>query len=383
MRKKDIAFFITHPTPYLSPLFRKLSQNNNINLIVYYFSSESTKEFFDKDFGLIQWDSDLLGGHQYEFIKNNPFESVNFNIIKKLKGNNYDCVIVQGWNTLPHWIVFFTAFILKIPVFLRVETPLNQELLKNKIKLILKSIILKPLFRRVSIFLAIGKQNSDFFKSYNVPGEKIFFSPYAVDNTFFRSRYIDLKEQKQDFKIKYGLNDYKKIILFVGKLQTKKRPLDLIKAFHLSDIKDSCLVFVGEGLLRNELELYIDNHNLKNVFLMGFRNQKELPNFYTIADLFILPSGIGETWGLVINEAMNYNLPIIASKTVGSCDDLIVNNGLTFEEGSIDSLSIKIKEVLSSPKLKYMGDESYNIVQNYSYQATELAIMNIIKQGIL
>ena len=116
---------------------------------------------------------------------------------------------------------------------------------------------------------------------------------------------------------------------------------------------------------------------------MGFRNQKELPNFYTIADLFILPSGIGETWGLVINEAMNYNLPIIASKTVGSCDDLIVNNGLTFEEGSIDSLSIKIKEVLSSPKLKYMGDESYNIVQNYSYQATELAIMNIIKQGIL
>ena len=111
---------------------------------------------------------------------------------------------------------------------------------------------------------------------------------------------------------------------------------------------------------------------------MGFKNQNELPKFYTIADLFVLPSGLGETWGLVINEAMNYNLPIIASETVGSCDDLILDNGLIFEEGDVYDLSIKIKDTLSNPNLKCMGEMSYKIIQRYSYQAIEKSIIEAI-----
>ena len=162
--------------------------------------------------------------------------------------------------------------------------------------------------------------------------------------------------------------------MFVGKLIANKRPLDLIKAFQLAEIQDSCLVFVGEGGLRKSLEEYIGKNSIQNIFFMGFKNQNELPNFYTVADLFVLPSG-PETWGLVINEAMNYNLPIIASETVGSCDDLILDNGLTFEVGDINDLSIKIKDTLSNSNLKHMGEMSHKIIQRYSYQAIEESII--------
>ncbi len=262
MKKKNIAFFITHPVQYLSPLFRKLSENNEINLTVYYFSDETVGEFKDKDLGLIQWDIDLLGGYRYKFIKNNsyfpsthnvPFGLVNFGIIKELKNNNYDFIVTQGWNYMSHWIVFLTSFMLKIPLLLRVETPLNQELLKDKKKLFIKKIILKPLFKRISMFLAIGRQNSDFFKFHGVPDKKIIFSPYAIDNNFFRSRYIKLKNEKEELKRQYKLNKYKNIVLFVGKLITKKRPLDLIKAFQKISDKNSCLILVGEGNLREDL----------------------------------------------------------------------------------------------------------------------------------
>ena len=312
-----------------------------------------------------------------------PFGLINFKTIKelkKLKENNCDVIVIQGWNYVSHWIVFLTSFFLKLPILLRVEMPLNHEVSKSRWKLLIKKAILKPLFKNISLFLSIGKQNAEFYKSYGIDENKILFSPYAVDNDFYRNSYLKLKDKKDELKLKYKVNKYKNIILFVGKFIDKKKPLDLIKAFHNLKKDDSCLLFVGEGNLRADMEKYIEKNKIQNIILTGFINQNELPNFYTIADLFVLPSGVGETWGLVINEAMNYDLPIIVSSTVGSCDDLVRDNGLTFKEGDTDDLSNKLNEILSKPNFKDIGSNSYNIIKNYSYENIENYIIEAINK---
>ena len=363
--KKKVAFFLSHPIQYFSPLFRQLSLNPDIDLMVYYFSDETLKKYTDKQFNVeVEWDTDLIGGYSYKVIYNNsplktiyqhPFGLINFGVIKELKENRYDYIIVHGWSFISQWIVFITAIISGIPIILRGEMPLNQEVGKSRFKLFCKKILLKPLFKRVHSFLCIGSQNKEFFRSYGVDDARLYFAPYAVDNSFFGSRYQEIKQQKYELKSKFKLDKFNKVVLFVGKLIDKKRPLDLVKAFHNLDNLDDCLVFVGDGVLRREIEDFIERKNIKNIFITGFINQTELPELYTLGDLFVLPSGVGETWGLVVNEAMNYELPVLVSSTVGCSFDLIRNNGVTFDEGNLDDLSAKLRMLLSDSELKIKG----------------------------
>ena len=90
-----------------------------------------------------------------------------------------------------------------------------------------------------------------------------------------------------------------------------------------------CLILAGDGNIRNYL--IRKYQNFKNIKFVGFVNQEFLPNYYLLADLFVLPSKY-DAWGLVVNEAMQFNKPIITSKNVVSSYDLVKNgvNGYIF-----------------------------------------------------
>jgi glycosyltransferase involved in cell wall biosynthesis len=239
-----------------------------------------------------------------------------------------------------------------------------------------KKNILKMLFKRISAFLFIGKQNKNFYKSYGISEEKLFFTPYTVDNKRLQSSYNNLKPKKNNFRARLGIKEEDIVILFVGKFIHKKRPLHLLEAYkkvlNLDKNNNKIhLVFVGEGELRIEMENYINKNNLSYVHLVGFKNQTELPEYYTMSDMFILPSGVGETWGLVTNEAMNFELPIIISDMPGSGYDLVKDgeNGYMFQLGNIDDLSNKIfKLVKDKEKREKFGEKSFEFIKNYNYE---------------
>jgi len=121
---------------------------------------------------------------------------------------------------------------------------------------------------------------------------------------------------------------------------------------------------------------------MQNVLLTGFINQSEMPYYYAIADVFVMCSGPGETWGLAVNEAMNFSKPVIVSDTCGSSADLVQPgiNGYVFEEGNINKLTAYLKQLLENDELRNkMGAASGSIIQNYSIQK----IVNNIKQAVI
>src|SRR5690606_3502346 len=154
----------------------------------------------------------------------------------------------------------------------------------------------------------------------------------------------------------------------------KKRPMDILEAYTLNSPVNLSFVFVGTGELEDKMRQFVNHHNLTNVYFTGFVNQTELYKYYMSADFFLLPSGYGETWGLVVNEAMVHSLPVLISDEVGCTPDLVHEgrNGFTYPCGNIKELSNKLFyfSELPSEKLKEMGEKSFEIIQHYSYKET-------------
>lgn len=380
MKKNRIAYFISHPIQYYSPLLKEMAKE--LDLQVYYFSDASMNTVnVDKGFNrIIQWDIPLLEGYNYQFIKNYSkrksvnnhfFDVLNPSIIKILWKEKCSVIIVNGWNYSSSFLAIIFGRIFGKKIWLRAENPLNQEINKKPAILFLKKIFLKYFLFKffISKSLYIGNENKLFFEFYGVPLSKLIYGPYAVDNNYFSAQYCELKKNLQYVKEKLNLPENKKFILYTGKYIPKKNPLDVIRAFHLLGNNNYALLMVGEGPLRQEMENYIAENNLQHVYLTGFINQTFISMYYTVADVFVMCSGAGETWGLSVNEAMNFEKPVIVSKTCGCCADLVKHgeNGFAFDEGNINELAVYIEKTLQNDAFRISaGKKSAEIISHYS-----------------
>lgn len=381
MKIYKVAFLVSHPVQYFSPLFKEMAKHPQIDLTVYYCSDEIMKGVRDVGFGVeVKWDIPLFEGYRYKFLKNQspiptifkpPLGLINFGIIREIVKNKHDAVVIHGWNYVTHVLVYMTAISSRIPVFIRAESPLNQELIKPKWKIAVKKILLTTFFKQVSSFLAIGRENRELYRFYDVPDDRIFSTPYAVENERFIKSYEELIGRKHELKKKLGIPSDKIIVLFSGKLMDYKRPMDLLLAYENTDTENKALVYVGDGHLKKRLEQYVKEKKLENVYFLGFKNQTEIPKCYAVADIFVLPSSAGETWGLVVNEAMCFHLPVIVSDMAGCSKDIVKHNenGYMFPTGNIDKLSFYLEDLINDKeKRAAFGKKSFEIVQEYSYE---------------
>ncbi len=343
----------------------------------------------DKGFGQkVTWDIPLLDGYNHVFLRNASsskgmntrfLDAINWSIFKVLRQSDDKVVIVNGWAYLSDWFVLLAAKLYGKKVWMRAEMPWNQEELKPKsFKKSLKFLLFKYLIFKYFIdnCLYIGSQNKKYYLMHGVKESRLIFAPYAVDNQCFQS----LKTDGSSARHKWDIDEKKIIILYSGKLIDKKRPLDLLKAFHQLNDANTTLFYMGDGPLRNELEAYISKHQVKNVVISGFINQSEIGTIYSMADLFVMCSGIGETWGLSVNEAMNFGLPVIVSSTCGSSFDLVSNgiNGFVFKEGDINRLHDYIYELISNKELRIkMGSAAMVKVNLFSHERTCYNIQKI------
>lgn len=380
-QKASISYFLSHPVQYISPLLKEMA--GEFDLHVYYFSDASIKGNVDKGFGqVVKWDIPLLEGYNYTFIRNNSlwpglsnrlFDLVNFGVVKCLWNDSSDIIIVNGWGYFSSILTIITARMLGKKVWLRGENPYSQEMKKGKILLFLKNIMLKQiLLRFANKFLYIGKENKRFFEYYGAKSSQLVYTPYCVDNLFFSTQYEALKQNVLKLKSQLELPLNRSIIVVSGKYIPKKRPLDIIKAFKEVNNFNAALVMVGEGELRSQMEDYIAANNLKDVYLTGFVNQKKIPEYYTVADVFVMCSGAGETWGLSVNEAMNFAKPVIVTATCGCSADLVVHgkNGFVVKEGNIEQLTGALQELLKNDSFRIQaGELSKQIIRDYSFSA--------------
>jgi glycosyltransferase involved in cell wall biosynthesis len=166
----------------------------------------------------------------------------------------------------------------------------------------------------------------------------------------------------------WGISDDAFCVLFCGKMIPKKRPMDLVHAARVLRSsrkgKNLHLLFAGSGVLENVLRtsctvlfdaesgclraapqsISVDTKPYAS--FVGFLNQTEISSAYVAADCLVLASDFGETWGLVVNEALASGLPCVVSRACGCAEDLITEDQ-TFPVGDVAALSDRIARMLS------------------------------------
>ncbi len=383
-----LAIIITHPIQYYVPLFQLLAQNCDLK-VFYTWGEKGIGEKFDPDFNRkISWDIPLLEGYKYEVLKNvaddqgsHHFKGiVNPELITRIKEFNPDKLLVYGWSYSSH-LKTLRYFKSKIPIYFRGDSNLLDA--QSSLKKTIRSLFLRWVYSHIDKALYVGKANKLYYEKFGLKANQLIFVPHAIDNArFAENRAIESDELRLQLAIK--ADDI--LILFAGKLETKKDPETLLNAFTAINRTDIHLLFVGNGELKQSLESKVEKdacHPLSmtnRVHFMDFQNQTQMPVIYQACDLFCLPSkGPGETWGLAVNEAMAASKAVLVSDKVGCHLDLVESaNGFTFKAGNEEDLFSVLKS-LEKKDLFYKGIASKEKIKQFSYQVS----LEIFKKNIL
>ena len=222
-----------------------------------------------------------------------------------------------------------------------------------------------------SAFLTVGKANRDFYRGYGIAEERLFDAFHFVDNTRFIESAARLAPRHDELRAAWHIPPGAVCFCYVGKLEPKKRILDLLEALHIAagqSRQSIHLLVVGTGELMPLAQAYAEAHDLP-VSFAGFLNQTEMPSAYVVADCLVLPSDYGETWGLVVNEAMACGVAAIVSNCVGCGPDLVEHGvtGMVFLFGDVQALADILRSLAENPQaLREMGDRAHVRIDAYS-----------------
>jgi glycosyltransferase involved in cell wall biosynthesis len=364
-----LAVVLEYPHPYFCRFYQHLAAHPQVEVAMYFY--------LDRDSGFmgrVQWETDVLSGYQSRVLNNySPIARVDRfwglfhpGLLMELN-RRYDAVLVRGWHTFSSWLTALTALVRGIPILLHSDQNVIER--PAGLKRPFRNHALRWLFRRVSAFLVVGQRNADFYRSLGVSDDRMFFVPFAVDNEFYAEQARRLKSQRAALRRQQGIPPDATVILFLGRFVADKRPLDLLAAFRSLDRDNVHLVLGGDGPLRSQLHEYVRSEGIGSVHFPGFRNYRQVPEYYASADIFVLPSGYEPQAG-VINEAMNFGLPIVATDVVGAAPDRFVDgqNGFLYRPGDVRRLTEHLRVLIDNPGLRsQMGEESVRRIAEWNF----------------
>jgi glycosyltransferase involved in cell wall biosynthesis len=385
-RRVRLAYLVSHPIQYQAPLLRRIAQEPDIDFTVFFGSDFSVRGYRDQGFGVgVTWDVPLLDGYQHEFLPRlrdgqdvSVMTPLNHGIFSRLRGRGggaaFDALWVHGYASANSLQGMIAAKALGIPVLLRAES-WRRDRGRSGVMLALKNLFFAGLKLMVDGVLPIGTLNAEYWRHYFGDDVPQFLVPYAVDNGYFAQRARVAQSRRASLQAELGIDPARPVILFASKLQARKHCDHLVEAYaRLAPAPGTepnpYLVIVGDGEERAALEQQAAATDFSSIRFCGFRNQSELPRFFDLATVLVLPSR-HEPWGLIVNEAMNAARPAIVSDDVGSGPDLIEDgvNGCIYPVGDVDALTNALRRVLEMPGVAAsMGQRAFARIQSWDFE---------------
>lgn len=348
-------------SPYRIPVFNEIAERLGDEFLVLFFGTSEKRRQWRIHKEKIKFRYAVLMHFLLQGRVSEPY-FLNPVILYKLMKYSPSIIIVSGYYNPSSLLAMLYAKCFSKRIILWCEGNRYEERINYPLTWAYKAWFV----RNCIGYIVPGKASFEYLLSLGAAAEKIWIAPNAVDNDYFSQACDKYREAKDAFKKTKGYPE--KIVLYVGRLVDQKGILDLLMAFQIISAWQSNLglVLIGNGDGQARYRDFCKTNNMRNIFFEGFAYQEELPAYYAIADVFVLPSR-SEPWGLVLNEAMACKLPVICSNVTGAAEDLIINgeNGYIYEKGNIEELVECIKKVLNSDR-ETMGMKSYAIIQNFS-----------------
>jgi glycosyltransferase involved in cell wall biosynthesis len=324
-------------------------------------------------------------GYPHSFLRNvaNPpghgrFSGFDTPEIKSiiLKGE-YDAVLVNGWHYKSAWQAIWACWKSEVKVMVRSDSHLHTP--RGMAKRAVKSFTYRRFIPRFDACLAAGQWSREYFLHYGARPERIFFVPHAIDSRRFQVEAECLGPRRSELRREQDLDEDAIVFMFSGKFIPQKRPLDFVWAIERAVRSNPRVegLMVGDGPLRARCEELAREQRVPIRFT-GFLNQSQIIKAYVVSDALVLPSD-GETWGLVVNEAMACARPCIVSDQVGCGPDLVIpqKTGVVFPVGDVDALANSILQLTGNrERMISMGFDARSRLMSYS---VETAVDGIVE----
>lgn len=381
-----LLIFDSHPVQYRAPVWQRLAAIAPGATHVVYASDCSVRGHADTGFGhTIRWNEPLLTGYAYTLLhseRGKPLAGWG-SLTSRGVGSMMDtyqpsAVLLTGLNYRYDLAAYGHALRRGIPIWLRCETQ-DEAMKRAGWKSVLRSIIYRVAYRAIDRFFYIGQLNRQHYRNHGVPENKLVAAHYATVDRFSDLDIRAKEELRIATRQSTGIADSAFVVGFSGKFISKKDPLILFRM--LDSLPDKLrarihFYFLGSGelelSLKQQAEAVLTQYGVKT-FFAGFVNQSQLAAHYLAMDVLVLPSRRqGETWGLVVNEAMQAGCAVVVSDAVGCGADFSRwKRFRIFAQGDALALAAKVAEVAAFPRSFKWAREG---LKHYSVDATAEAL---------
>lgn len=319
--KPRMVWVHNFPTHYTAGLFARLNERMPVEFLFY--SRGGERYWLHKNrLPVCDFAHRYLGGVTVGGTRITP------GLIGRLWRGEMDVVMagVDGKFALP--VTYLMArlrgrpLVLYAGIWMRVQSPLHR----------LAFPLLRHIYRNADAVVVYGEHVKRYLLAEGVRSERVFVEPHSVDNSFY-GRAVDPDEIRSAYA-RLEVAAGTKIVLYVGRLEESKGLGYLIGAFAACGVDDAVLVLAGSGSEESELRAQAERLGIgARVRWAGYLPMEETPAVYSAAGVFVLPSVTTEldkeSWGLVVNEAFNQGLPVIATDAVGAAAGGLVVDGVT------------------------------------------------------
>lgn len=323
--------------------------------------------------------------HKYPYVLlfNKSFDKTKllqriFFSIKEIVKFMPDVLVVNGYYDISLFIAVITAKLLNIKIIVSIDS-IEFDKSRMLYKEIYKTIFLKL----CDAAFCPGSAAKKYIQKLKMEKSRIFIVNLTPDYKTIEKAWLETFKNREEIKRENNFKPYN--FLYVGRLSKEKNLEMLIRSFSRlknenNNYEDWGLIIVGSGQDEAELKRNVRDLNIPGIFFTGKKKLKEVLIYYAISDVLVLPS-MGDTWGIVVNEAMICGLPVIVSNKCGSAYDLVKENGFIFDPNDDNNLTeIMLKFANKEVSAFEMGEKSKDIIREYNPEASAKQFLQGINQ---
>jgi glycosyltransferase involved in cell wall biosynthesis len=352
-----LAIVVSHPIQYFAPLYASLARRGDIAIRVFFTWHAGDRPVRDRGFSRdIAWDIALTAGYESELVPNAAPDPGTHHFLglrnpalhRRIMAWQPGIVMIHGWAWLSHLQELHRLHNQGIPTLFRGDSHLLDRP-PSGLRWRLKGMALRKIFAWPRGFLVTGTANRAYYQAFGVPAERLFPCPHSIDVARFAEPSETHEADAARWRQAIGISPNQTVVLFAGKFEPRKRPVELARAVLGLAPRPVVGLFVGGGELQGQLDA-IAAANPDRIRVLPFQNQSRMPAAYRLGDVFALPSAYGESWGLAVNEALACGRPVVVSDRVGCAVDVVDQScGRIFSWRDRGALGRILEEVTRDP----------------------------------
>lgn len=310
-RLPRVIYWNNIPAPYMVERFNALADRGTIDLEVWF--SERTVPDRSWRIDETQW------RFRHRYLPRIAFGGRGVALATRLLRRPKPDLLVLQYGALEYILGWTFALLRGWRTAFWVEVTLDSSVRRRPHREWLK----RQMFSRVDGILTAGADGVAFARRYRAAEGRIHLVRHVVDAAFYSVSAKGARRGRNDLRRRLGVEGT--LFLYVGRLWEPKGIFELVEAYarvRAAGLSAS-LAIVGDGRDESRLRSAIERRGLTGITFAGFIQREDLPTWYATSDVLVFPTR-GDTYGMVVDEAMAAGLPVISTTAAGEIRSRVI-----------------------------------------------------------